>query len=265
MDGKDQEGQIPPQKLDFTAPGTEKKDYKKFDPEAPASKWKKPALITLAVLVIAGAAVAVYWFVLKPKPVTKEESPAVIEKAEEADNSDKIATTTELYSSPQFLLEFNYPNDWKVTDEPGSGFLYIRSPEMQLTDASGGTVTGQIVLIMRTKVQKLPEFDKGNATALKESEKLAYAKPSQSQRANTYISYLSYAGGTGGLDGVFVTGDSGYTKDQAIPKADIEKVDPIITITFTSEGKPIGILESAWDKETFNKPLKTMLQSLVVN
>lgn len=120
----------------------------------------------------------------------------------------------------------------------------------------------------------MPEFDKGNAVAVRESEKIAYTKPSSVQRGSTYLSFLQYASSTAtSLDGAYITGDVGYQKDQAIPKADFTPVDPVISLTFvkcadnscTGEGTPIGVATTMWEDASFGKPLKTMLQSLVVN
>jgi hypothetical protein len=191
------------------------------------------------------------------------------------EENTSFASETEHHTSAQFMLEFDYPKDWKVSDEAGSGKLTATSPGVMLKDASGKSYMGQVVLTVRNKQQALPEFDKGNAVAAVESTKINYTKPSQVQRAATYISFLRYATSTSSkaLDGVYITGDVGYQKDQAIPKADFTPVDPIISITFvkcsdescSGTGTASAIESSMWSENTFGKPLQTMLQSLIVN
>jgi len=144
---------------------------------------------------------------------------------------------------------------------------------MQLKTANGQTITGQAVLLMRDTTQPLSEFTKGNATAVADSEKISYAKPTQTQRANTYISFLNYASSsTTGLDGVYVTGDAGYQKDQAVPSTDIVKIQPVIDVTFlkcsdskcTGTGTPLTLSLTAWNDANFSKPVKSVLQSLSI-
>ncbi|HEY5667565.1 MAG TPA: hypothetical protein VIR03_00205, partial [Candidatus Saccharimonadales bacterium] len=184
-----------------------------------------------------------------------------------------ITSQTKNHSSPDFNLSFDYPADWTVIDTLGSGVITARSPALQLKDAQSRNFTGQIVLTMRSKQLPLPEFDKGNAAAIRVSEKIAYSKPGASQRGSTYISFLNYASSAElTLDGIYITGDVGYQKSQAIPRADIVPIDPVVSISFVkcasgscnTEGTAIGIAPAMWDDAAFSGPLKKVLQSLVI-
>ncbi|MBA3757335.1 hypothetical protein H0X09_00490 [Candidatus Saccharibacteria bacterium] len=247
----------------YKSPGKNKRKRTTF-----SFNWRKPLKYLLILLSVAAIAAAVYWFTTKPKlPLDSNNK-----KAQSAQNtsseSSKIETTTSHYSSTELKLEFDYPADWKVTDTPGSGRLSVASPEIQLTDQDGKKVTGQITMAIRSKGQPLPEFDKGNAVAARSSEKISYTKPSQNQRATTYISFLRYASSPqaqGDFDGIYITGDTGYQKDQAIPKADFTPIDPGVSVTFTSEGAQLTVSDNIWDDPSFSKPIKDMLQSLVIN
>lgn len=182
-----------------------------------------------------------------------------------------IVTDTKRYSSSQFSLEFDQPSDWVIKDDQTSGLLTATSPNVSIPATGGGLVTGRVVMTIKGKTQKLTEFDSGNATAVTDSEKVAYTKPSSVQRGQTYLSFLSYpaSSSTDLMDGVYVTGDSGYQKDQAIPKIDIQKIEPIITLTFLAcDGsctKEIGISPEAWLAPEFGGALKKILQSITVN
>jgi hypothetical protein len=107
-----------------------------------------------------------------------------------------------------------------------------------------------------------------------DSDKVAYTKPTQNQRANTYLSYLQYAATTtnGALDSIYITGDNGYKKGQDVPQADIIGVDPLVTISFVScadtacaSPKPLSITASSWQASALAKTAKAMLQSLSFN
>jgi len=220
--------------------------------------------IVLVLLLAAGGAAGHFKFYktakLAPTIQTATTKVAVIE------------SSTKTYSSPNFYLTFKYPANWTVNDT-GGGQMSVISPPVQLKSASGQTVTGQVEMLIRNNQQKLSEFNAGNATAVIDSQKIAYTSPSQTQRANTYLSFLQYAtASNSGLDGVYITGDFGYQKGQAIPLVDVSKGDPIISVTFVKcsdsscSGKttPLSISQTAWDDPAFSAPIIKMLQSLSI-
>ncbi len=229
----------------------------------------------LIVLLTTAGATAGWYFWLRNVPKTM---PGTAEKAQQtvpapAPKPAEVAEPVETHTSAAFQLQFDYPKTWKVV-EAADNKITATSPATKLKTAAGSTQNGQIVMTIRFKQASLPEFKDGNARAVLESEKIAYAKPSQSQRASTYISFLKYAATTAkGVDGVYVTGDNGYQKDQDIPLTDIAKADPLITITFFScadatcspaTRPPVALAPGAWQDAAFSKPLKDILQSIVV-
>lgn len=246
---------------------------------APKHTFRKVILISFVVLVVlAAAGFAVYKLVLNKDNKKADKSADTSQQSSNAASNDEatIDTETEHYTSTGFIgLEFDYPKDWKVAEGADGGVLTVKSPVLSLKQAGGQTGSGQVVFTVRNKQQALPEFDKGNAVAAIESEKINYTKPSSAQRAATYLSFLTYASSsqTGAIDGVYITGDVGYQKDQAIPKADFVPVDPVISITFvkcsdstcSDNGTATGIDATMWKDTKFGVPLKSMLQSLTIN
>ena len=241
-------------------------------PKSDSKKWLWPVII-LTLLIIAAA---VYWFVIRSKPAAKTASSQTgqsSQSSQQAASTSPIATTTTSYSSTNFNLSFSYPTGWTVNDTGGKTMTVI-SPATQLKNATGQTVSGKIIMTISQKGQNLGAFDKGDATAVLDSQKITYSKPTPNQRANTYLSFLQYAStaATGALDGVDITGDYGYTKAQDIPKTDIANIDPLINITFAkcsdsacSATTALSIASTAWANTTFSAPLTTMLESLAIN
>lgn len=229
-------------------------------------------LIILAVCIMALIAGGVYWWFFSRTPVSAPaQSPQTTEQ--QTTPSNTIAATTEKYTSKNFSLSFDHPEDWKIEDSTDSGKLTATSPVMVLVGADSQSVTGQIVLTFREPGQPLSEFDGGNALAVRDSEKLTYAQPSSGQRGSTYISFASSAGASNptALEAVYVTGDFGYQNLQAIPAIDISKVNPVISITFRQCDKDcqtsspaLSVSNSMWDDPAFSAPLRKMLESLVV-
>lgn len=233
-------------------------------------KWRKFGLGLLILLIIAGLAAGGYWF------AKNRNSSGTGQTSQTAKNASPppaaINTETKKYESDSFKLSFDYPGDWTASDD-NPDEIKVLSPDLQLKGTDGKDVTGQILFRIRAKGQKLTGLDSGNAVAVLDSEKIAYANPTEVQRASTYISFLRYADNTEGLDAVYITGDLGYTKDQEIPEADIQNVEPIISIEFylcpdsgcVEVSGVSGIGVETWQDDSISTPLTNMLESLVIN
>jgi len=229
-------------------------------------------LIIILILLLGGAA---YWFLGRStstpsKKSTNSSTSSPNNSSSSQSGASQIPTTTEHYDSPYLRLGFDHPTGWTVTDN-GNGKLTAVSGPLELANPSGQKSTGQITLTVRASGQALPEFDKASAVAALDSQKIAYAKPTATQRGNTYVSFLRYATDTysDGLDGVYITGDAGYKAGQDIPKTDIAKVDPIVSITFagcsdaacSAAPAAMAISTSSWQDTSFSGPLMKMLES----
>lgn len=266
---------LPPETGDPEADHEARVEYWKNVNQPPAPKPKRTnrwvvIIIAIAVILL-GAGVFAYWkFAMqKPDVVTVNQ-----QQKKTDDNAKKTITAeTKHYASSTLNLEFDYPADWTVVNETSTAPLAVRSPAMQLKDGAGKTVTGQIVMSIQAKQTSLKEFDKGAATAIRASEKVSYSKPTSAQRAQTYLSFLQYAGTSSGMDAVYITGDHGYTKDQDISQADIIGADPLVRVVFvkcngtdcSGVTPAFAITASSWDSKAFADPIRNMLTSLAIN
>lgn len=232
----------------------------------PKRRWPR---VLLVIVLIAVAAAGAYWFgnhqASSPQPKATQQA------------SDKptppTAQPTKHYDSTTYTLGFDYPATWKVSDTAAR--LSVTSPAMQLPTAGGKQTSGHIIITIRNKQPSLPEFSTGNATAALESQKLTYKQPTQIQRAQTYLSFLTYASSSAGsLDALYVTGDNGYQAGQAIPMGDIILSDPLIGVSFascpsddctTGTPTPLSLTASAWKNNTISQPIIALLQSLTLN
>ena len=251
-------------------------DYAHLPP--PAGKSRRTLGIVVAIVVVALLAAGAYWkFGRKttPSDATAANTPAASQQtaSQTTPAATPFSSKTKTYTSSSFGLTIDYPEDW-TPQAISNDQLYITSPLVKLTDAAGKRVDGKVLLRIESKQQPQTEFDKGNAMAARDSEKISYAKPTPSQRAQTYISYLQYATTTtSAVDGVYITGDTGYLKGQAIPKADFVPVQPVISLLFltnctdacTVATNRASVSTTLWDDASFSTPLKTILQSLVIN
>ncbi|HEU5005193.1 MAG TPA: hypothetical protein VFT49_03865 [Candidatus Saccharimonadales bacterium] len=240
--------------------------------QKPKRHWLRYGLIVLLIAVVAGV---IYWLWQHPKKSTPVNTPTTNANQKTNQTVQQTAPATAHFDSSNFNLSFDYPKDWTVTDS-GNNQLTVRSTNMNLTTASGQTITAQVLMTIAPKGQNLSVFNAGSAVAVLGSQKISYTKPTQNQRADTYLSFLQYANTTaaGALDAIDITGNYGYTKGQDIPKTDIAGIDPLVNISFlkcASTACPAGtttatsIASSNWNDSLFSAPITKMLESLSFN
>ncbi len=233
---------------------------------------RKLAIAVLAVVVLAGAATGAYFLAQKPKTAAVKTS-SQAQPAKTAASATPAPVSTTHYDSTNYNLGLDYPTGWTLADL-SAGKLTVTSPVESLLAASGQTVSGKIILTIQNQQKTLPDFAAGNAVAVLASDNVAYKQPTSTQRANTYITYVQYAATTtnGALDGLYVTGNNGYQKDQAIPESDIVGVNPLITVTFLNCGtsacsslSPLSVQATGWQKSQLASTVKLLLESLSLN
>lgn len=200
-----------------------------------------------------------------------DDAPSVtdaVEKPEAELGSSFNTSNMKEYSAAQMGLSLKYPSSW-VVDE-AAGEVLFRSPAAALPGMKPG-VKGKVEVTIRAKGQPLPEFEKGNATSTRQSELLKYVNPTQSQRANTHLTFVAHAPETNGMKAMYITGDNGYQKDQAVPQIDVANMDPIITVTFMvcsdqscTSNSPTSLESSAWDDKDFSSTIRAILQSITI-
>lgn len=245
-------------------------------PQAPIStlqqqaKLKRIALIVIIVLFTLFAAVGVYLVAFRQSPQeTSQPQPAQAPAQDQQQPVQApITQATENFSSSRLFLSFDYPADWTAQEEQSGKSVKVTSNQLALPGATSQT-QGIVQMTIRASGSELPEFDSGNAVAVLPSEKISYSNPSPAQRGDTYLSYLAFAGSSAGLiNGIYITGDFGYKQDQAIPKVDIEKIDPIVSVQFYAcDGQctqPTGVGRDLPETE-IGQAIVTMLKSLRIN
>ena len=242
-------------------------------PVGQKQSWKRRSFIAVIIVVlIIAIGVGVHWLFSSPKhtPIYKAASQTASNTRTSSNSKAPSSGPTKSYTATDFNLSFNYPAGWTVFNN-GSGPMTVTSPSTQLTSASGQTVAGLITMTIQPQGQIPASFSAGAALAVLNSQKISYTHPTSAQLSQAYISFVQYSATTtkGGLDGVYLTGNYGYQKDQTIPSSDIAKISPLVTVTFTKCGNtactsnlnPLTIASTSWSKSAFQTPIKNMLAS----
>ncbi len=262
---------------DFEAAGQSMKEYmQQVEPLQRAKRKRRKGwlvfLIILLILAVAGAAAYWYMYVREEAPgQAVQETEREEEVSQPADELEDVPLKE--YSSSGFGLTFEFPENWRVQETADGSRLTAVSPAVQFMDTTNKIVTGQITLSIRDKSVELTEFADGNAVAVRESERMSYARPSSNQRGQTYLSFLGFIGSAGGIDGVYITGDTGYQEGQAVPAADFVPVEPIISLTFqecvdsectAASEENVSVDPGSWEYNPVLKQAKSILESLTI-
>lgn len=236
--------------------------------------WLRIVLLLLLLAVLAAGGIFAYPKLMKRHATTAPKTTPTHAASTPTPATTKVATKH--YDSTNFNLGFEYPATWTVTDTAGTaGRLTVASPATDQKTAAGATQLVRTVMTIAAKGQNLTPFDKGSALAVRTSEKIKYVSPTSVQRGETYLAFIQYSATPAGdgLDGIYITGDNGYQKDQYIPKTDMTGRDPLIAVTFenctnaTCSGTPtpVSLPSSVWDNAAFKTPILTLLTSLALN
>jgi hypothetical protein len=276
MDNTDQQTPVPEKKVPderpkAAAPPLDWEPSLGLGLPVPKQFGRYATLVVVAIVVVIALGFGIYKHFSdhKASPVVSTQSATA--KAHTTNQATTIPTRS--YTAADFNLSFNYPTDWDIVNN-GTGPVTVTSPGMPLTSATGQSVTGKITMTIQAQGQIPASFMAGTALAVLNSQEITYTNPSTTQNMKTYLSFVQYSSTNtkGGLDGIYVTGNDGYQKDQVIPSTDVGAIDPLITITFTQCGNslctenltPLTVASTSWSKTSFQAPVLNMLRSLVI-
>lgn len=229
---------------------------------------KRNRILAMMLLMLVVLGVAGYFLFQKTDTPNQQQAPQTAQPQQT--DGQAITTKIEEFVSQDMNLSFEYPGSWSV-DDSTKGLVKVDSSVTKLTDINGEQSDAKAIITFLSTGSEVPGFGESSATATRDSEKIAYSSPSQSQRAKTYLSFAAF--GRSGLDAVFVTGDSGYQTGQLIPESDIKKGDPIISVTFygcddaACAGEGSGaytIRTDEWESNETLQAIQNLLKSLRV-
>lgn len=243
-----------------------------FVPPHKGSPIKRVLLIVIGLAVLAALVLAGIKLLHKtPKPAQVSTS-STNAQTNKSTSVTRITSATTHYDSTNFSLGFDYPKDWTVSDTDGAR-LTVTSPILQLKDSNGQTTNARIVFAVQHQQSNIPQLAANHAVAPIRSQKIAYTSATPSQRAQTYVTFVNYTGGSQGIDALYITGDNGYQAAQTVPMSDIAHDDPLVTISFLrcadttcpATSSPMPIATSSWQDSALSTPLINLLKSLAID
>lgn len=225
--------------------------------------------IVLAVIaVVTAASVGAYWLgtqhAIKMQAATNQKVKQQAKQKAEA--AVPISTQTKHYDSTNFGLGFDYPDNWTVSDTPNK--LTVTSAPTSLMTAVGMRTNVNVVAVIQNQQSSITGFPAKGAVASLASDLIKYTHPSTVQRAQTYLSYLSYTGQTD-LDMLYLTGDKSYQQGQAVPMSDIAQGNPLISVGFEKGGSGssdfVTLKADSWRSSPAAQAVNNLFASIVIN
>lgn len=153
-----------------------------------------PLIIVIVVLVLALGG-TIYWFTAGPghkkdsqKGTTSSQQTNSSQNGSGSESSQSAGTKT--YKSDKLGLEFTYPDTWTKKENGDKSEITVVSPGLTYTNKDGKSTQGVFTLKIRNGL--LPEAMKTtiqNMVAVKDSEVIAYTKPTDQQRQYTNLSF----------------------------------------------------------------------------
>lgn len=230
--------------------------------------WLWLVIIVVLAVALAGAG---YLAINHSKVHKTAKKPVAAKSAPPKTVSSAPPIPSSSFTSPSFGVTFSYPQTWNVVDSGAAG-VNVYSTPMTITNASDQPVLAEVDVTLLNQGALPSAFGTNTSVAVLNSQKVVFTHPGN-QPADTYISFVQYPATTivGGLDGIYVTGNYGYQKDQTIPNSQVAQVNPLIMVVFSScanstcsvsTQKPLTISAADWNNSSFSAPILLILSSL---
>jgi cellobiose-specific phosphotransferase system component IIB len=162
-------------------------------------------IITVIVVVLVAAGVGVWLLLGNKKPAQSAASSS--QTAQDSAAAAQASNTPKTFKSTTLNIEFTYPGAWKMRENADKSQIMLTSPQVTY-QKSGVSTQGVFTLKMRTSiVPQAMQTTLQNISAVKKSEVIAYASPTEQQRQYTSLSF----GGKGtNMSLLMVTGGSEF-------------------------------------------------------
>lgn len=252
----------------------------------PPPKQRSNKKLLAAAIVIAVVLLLIGGYLLTKKSPAKTEATT---KQASSNNLTNVSPTpsasdTKNYKSSvkDLDLSFDYPSNWKVavnTDAKDSSIKYIsvETPPSDISNDKSENKTGKVLILIRPRGADIAELSGDSNSVAKDSQQLAYAKPSTNQHQYPYLTFIHFGGNRTSknpFEEVMITGNTNFSSSAIIGNGNIAGVDPLVSAAFYEcgsaecAGKGSGVLsitDSVWQNSDTLKKVKAVFESLVIN
>ncbi|HUD07113.1 MAG TPA: hypothetical protein VMR34_04450 [Candidatus Saccharimonadales bacterium] len=261
----------------------ERLDYSLLKQKKNQSKMKRllPRIVIISVIaiVIIGGLILAYSYRKDHKTTSskKTQTQAVLPTS-----TSTQTTTTQYVSNGQDLnLSFSYPSNWSVTpptnDNPDDHTITVTSPLATITNADNKSVTGEVVIQVRSGNSTINELNSNSPVEALTSTQIAYTAPTANQDQYPYLSYIHFSNGSsasGAFEEVIITGNLSNTQGTSLNAGYFNGLDPIISANFyqcstqscTGSGQtPLSITTGIWQNSSIFKQVLSSFESFKLN
>ncbi len=153
---------------------------------------KRAVLISIGLVLLVALGYGAYKLFNKPAPAAEQTTQDANSTPEpKTTESPAAAKGTKTFTAETLAVEFNYPDNWTVTEKDGT--ITVKSPTFDYKSADAGTVKdGYFRIYIRKSARDIDSKYIGRAVAVQPTEKITYTNPATSQRKETELSYFAY-------------------------------------------------------------------------
>ncbi len=168
-------------------------------PSAPQQSFKPPKrkrnlkkiIIPVVILIILVACAVAALKLLKKEPAPASQPDSSTTQTTNTEQSNVPSSSgTKTFTAETLAVEFNYPDNWVVTEKEGT--ITVKSPTFAYKSADAGTTNGYFRIYIRKSARDVDSKYIGRAVAIQPTEKITYTNPATSQRKQTELSYFAY-------------------------------------------------------------------------
>lgn len=177
-------------------------------------------IAALAIALLAGA--AYWWLAVRGQDETpaatnnQQQQPPAQPERQAPNLSPQEAAELVAYKSDALKLEVEHRRDWTVKENDDKTGITLMSPPIGYETQNGSVPETQGVFTLHIRTGSVPEAAQETinaAVAVRDSEVIAYAEPTEAQR---YYTNVSYAGQDGFLQFFIVTGSTEYKAEDIL-------------------------------------------------
>ncbi|HJQ08592.1 MAG TPA: hypothetical protein VJ836_03885 [Candidatus Saccharimonadales bacterium] len=181
-----------------------------------ARRGKKWLLIGLAALMLTIVGVALlWWFGLRTPSVRPAANDSAQQQMQpESENSSQTPqtdTSPVTFKSSVLNIEIAHRKDWKLKESTDKTQLTLTSPTISYVKKDGTAAQGVFTLKLRKGATTAMKANVEKAVAVRDSEVIGYAAPTENQRHYTNI---SFGGTTDAFNFFIVTGSTTFKAGQ---------------------------------------------------
>lgn len=149
---------------------------------------KQPMIVMAGIIGLLLIGAGAWFFLLRDNDTkTSEQTPSKTQQSESVASTPADPTPT-VYKSTKLNIELTHRKDWTLKEQSG-GEIVLTSPAIAQLRADGTATNGVFTLKFRKGITTSMQASLEKTNAVRDSQVIGYAAPTEAQRQYTNVSY----------------------------------------------------------------------------